>query len=288
VVPPLVPHDERRGKTVAPATASLRLTGAELKAMEDDGYVLREGVFGPGECAEITELCEALTARLVEDRRAKRYHVGSYTFDPDQLTGCTIKWEGDSDVVHGLEPFAHLSPDLEQWAYDPRFVEPAVPFVDDERPVLFTEKLNLKRPFHGGPNPWHQDWPYWEFANDRSRIVTAMLFLDDATLENGTLEVLPGSHRRGPWPTRTDRDDFGNLEMDPASVEGHTPVALEVPAGSVVWFGALLVHKSEPNRSDRERRTLLFSYQPHGHEHVRAIERRMTEEHRKAREAQRR
>jgi hypothetical protein len=263
------------------------LTDAEVKAIDEDGYVLREHVFEADECAAITEQCEELTARLVKDRQAKRYHVGSYTFDPDELTGCTIKWEGDSDVVHGLEPFAHLAPDLERWAYDPRLVEPSIRFIDDDQPVLFTEKLNLKRPFHGGPNPWHQDWPYWEFANDRSRVVTAMVFLDDATLENGTLEVLPGSHQRGPWPTRTDRDMFGNLEMDPTHVADHTPVALEVPAGSVVWFGPLLVHKSEPNRSPRERRTLLYSYQPHGFEHARAIEARLTAERRKRREERR-
>jgi ectoine hydroxylase len=259
------------GQVVTTATTSHRLTDAEITAMKEDGYVLRERVFDPTECREMTDLCEALTADLVKDRQARRYHIGSYTFDPDLLTGCMIKWEGDSDVVHGLEPFAHLAPDLERWAYDRRFVEPAMSFIDDEHPILFTEKLNLKRPFHGGPNPWHQDWPYWDFADDRSRIVTAMLFLDDATLENGTLEVLPGSHRRGPWPTRTDRDEFGNLEMDPKNVEGLTPVPLEVPAGSVVWFGALLVHKSEPNRSDKDRRTLLYSYQPSGMKHSREL-----------------
>ena len=47
-----------------------------------------------------------------------------YVFEPDALTDVTIKWEGDSDAVHGIEPFAHLSPDLTKWAYDPRFIEP--------------------------------------------------------------------------------------------------------------------------------------------------------------------
>jgi ectoine hydroxylase-related dioxygenase (phytanoyl-CoA dioxygenase family) len=262
-----------------------RLSDAETDALERDGYVLREATFTRDECAEITDACERLVADLVKDRQNKRYHVGSYTFAPDQLTGCTIKWEGDSDVVHGLEPFAHLSPELEKWAYDARFTDPSIPFVNDENPVLFTEKLNLKRPFHGGPNPWHQDWPYWEFAPDRSRIVTAMLFLDDATLENGTLEVIPGSHTKGPWKQRTDGDLFGNLEMDPAEAEGKPTVALEVPAGSVVWFGALLVHKSEPNRSDKERRTLLYSYQPQGFEHSLEYDRRQAAERKARKEA---
>ena len=246
--------------------------------MARDGYVLREGVFAPAEVAEIVDACERLLADLVKDRQGKRFAVGSYVFEPDQLTECTIKWEGDSDVVHGIEPFAHLAPDLEKWAYDPRFIGPSVDFTGDDQPVLFTEKLNLKRPKVGGVNPWHQDWPYWQFADDRARIVTAMLFLDDASLENGTLQVVPGSQARGPWPTRTDRDTFGNLEMDPAEVEGVEPLALEVAAGSVVFFGPLLVHKSDPNTSDRERRALLYSYQPAGLTHAREVNRRVREQ----------
>ena len=250
--------------------------------MVRDGYVLRANVFTRDEIAEIVDACERLVADLVKDRNGKRWHIGSYVFEPDQLTGCTIKWEGDTDVVHGLEPFAHLSPDLEKWAYDPRFIEPSADFVADATPMLFTEKLNLKRPRVGGVNPWHQDWPYWEDADDRSRIVTAMLFLDDATLENGTLQVLPGSHQRGPWPLRTDKDQFGNLEMDPTEVEGLTPTPIEVSAGAVVFFGPLLVHKSDPNMSEKDRRALLYSYQPAGLTHMRDIDWRQREQRRTA------
>ena len=41
-------------------------------------------------------------------------------------------------------------------------------------------------------------------------------------------------------------------------------VRLEVPAGSVAWFGSTLVHRSRPNDSGGDRRTLLYSYQPAG------------------------
>jgi ectoine hydroxylase len=248
---------------------SHRLTPTEQDGLEADGFVLRPSVFDPDEVAAITGACEELVERMVRDRQGKRFAFGSYVFDHDVGTDTTIKWEGDTDIVHGIEPLVHLSEELGRWVLDTRFIEPMIDIVDDPQPVLFTEKLNLKRPRHGGVNPLHQDYPYWEtFADDASRIATAMLFLDDASLENGTLEVVPGSHHRGKWPGRTDRDTFGNLEIDPAEEDGVSTVPIEVPAGSVVYFGPLLVHKSAPNRSDRERRTLLFSYQPHGHAHV--------------------
>jgi ectoine hydroxylase-related dioxygenase (phytanoyl-CoA dioxygenase family) len=243
---------------------SYRLDTEELRRLETDGYVVRERVFTADEVAGVVRACESLVDEVARGRRGERTTVGSYTFEDDRSATLMVKWEGDSDVVHGLEPFAHLSPPLGEFAVDPRFVEPMIDLVGDPAPMLFTEKLNLKRPHHGGRNPFHQDFPYWYDAADASRIATAMLFLDDADLANGTLEVVPGSHTRGTWPTRTDGDVFGNLETDPASVEGVATVPVEVPAGSVVYFGAFLVHRSAPNRSDRERRTLLFSYQPPG------------------------
>jgi len=177
-----------------------------------------------------------------------------------------IKWEGDTDIVHGIEPFAHLDERMKVWAHDARFTEPMQAFVGDPNPSLFTEKLNLKRPGLGGINPMHQDYPYWiGEAEDPARVATAMLFLDDATLENGCLQVAPGSHKNGQWRKRTDTDEFGSNEIDQKAYADVVMQPLPLRAGSMVMFGSLLVHSSEPNRSALQRRALLFSYAPHGH-----------------------
>jgi hypothetical protein len=233
---------------------SFRLTASEQRSLAEEGFVLRRAVFGPAEIAEICASCEQLVAELVQDRKGRRRQFGSYVFDHDRLRGVTIKWEGDSDVVHGIEPVAHLSPALRALGYDARFVEPMRDLIGDAFPELFTEKLNLKRPRHGGVNPLHQDFPYWEQASsDATRIATAMLFLDDASRANGCLVVLPGSHKRGSWPTRSDGDRFGQNEMDPAACEGLELLPVEAAAGDVLFFGPFLVHQSAPNRSDRAR-----------------------------------
>ena len=269
------------GRMTVVAAQSWRLTPDELERYATDGFVVRPSVFTRDDLADIVAACEELVGRLVKHRRGSRVTQGSYVFEPDELTEVTIKWEGDTDVVHGLEPFAHLSPTLNKWAEDPRLTEPMIDIVRDEQPVLFTEKLNLKRARHGGRNPLHQDFPYWDgFADDANRIATAMVFLDDSNIANGTLEVVPGSHTTGKWRTRSDRDGFGNLELDPALEDEVTPVPLEVPAGSVVFFGPFLVHKSAPNQSDRDRRALLYSYQPAGLAHGLVALRRAREQKR--------
>ncbi len=59
--------------------------------------------------------------------------------------------------------------------------------------------------------------------------------------------------------------------MDPAAFDISRLIPLEIPAGSAVFFGAFLVHRSLPNRSGEERRALLYSYQPAGHPHLRDL-----------------
>ncbi|MGE0624149.1 MAG: phytanoyl-CoA dioxygenase family protein [Pseudomonadales bacterium] len=238
---------------------------AEAAHYNDAGYVVRESVFDGAELAEVTAACEALVERLTRGRRGRRRRFGSYTFDLDLENGTVIKWEGDSAVVHGLEPFVHLSARLERHAADHRFLAPMRSILQCDAPALFTEKLNLKRPREGGANPFHQDYPYWVgVAANAAEVATAMLFLDDASESNGCLHVVPGSHKRGEWPRPESADPFAGNEFDASLFDGADVTALEVPAGSVVFFGPMLVHMSAPNTSEHERRALLYSYQPPG------------------------
>jgi len=249
--------------------APLRLDGTERRHLDDDGYVVREGVFTADEVGQMISASESLVDDLVRERRGLRLKVGSYVFDPDLVRDVMIKWEGDSDVVHGIEPCAHLNAALRDWAYDPRLVEPMVDLIADDEPTLFTEKLNLKRPHEGGANPPHQDYPYWvDSAEVAEDVATAMVFLDDATIANGCLRVAPGSHKKGKWTTRTDGDQFLANEIDMTAYPDAELEPLELGAGAVVMFGPFLVHQSLPNRSDRQRRALLYSYQPPGRQHM--------------------
>ena len=60
--------------------------------------------------AQIIDASEELVERLVRNRQGQRVKVSNYVFDSDYANGVVIKWEGDTDIVHGIEPFAHLSP----------------------------------------------------------------------------------------------------------------------------------------------------------------------------------
>lgn len=108
---------------------------------------------------------------------------------------------------------------------------------------------------------WHQDE---DFIPTRDRSLTgAWLALDDATLENGCLWVIPGSQRPGIlWPMQVQRDyrfDCTNESFAfPYSDEDAVPV--EVEAGSLVLFNGYTLHRSLPNRATSGYRRALVNH----------------------------
>lgn len=107
---------------------------------------------------------------------------------------------------------------------------------------------------------WHQDERFIP-TRDRS-LIGAWIALDDANVTNGCLWVLPGSHRHGYlWPTRAHgRPDEFDSSDEAYGFDDFAAVAVEVPAGSVVFFNGYLLHRSLRNRSGGYRRALVNHY----------------------------
>lgn len=109
---------------------------------------------------------------------------------------------------------------------------------------------------------WHQD-EYFIPTRDRS-LCGGWMALDDATVDNGCLWVIPGSHKHGVlWPmyphNKKEYDCAGEAFDFPYTDDDAIPV--EVPAGAVVFFNGYLLHKSLPNRkSVGFRRSLVNHY----------------------------
>ena len=253
-------------------SGSFRLNGRERQELATDGFVVRHQVFAVAECREIAQAVECLVSDLLAAKRGRKHVFGSYMFEVQRELGSVVKWEpGAPDVVQGVEPFVHISKPLHDWGFDQRLIDPSKDVVGQDDIELFTEKLTMKRAHPGGPIVLHQDYPYWApMTPIADRIMTALIYLDDATVENGCLEVVPGSHAEGVQSGKN-VGGFGDNEIDEGIFDTSRLIPVEAKAGSVVFFGAFLVHRSLPNRSDADRRALLYSYQPAGHPHGRVL-----------------
>ena len=119
-------------------------------------------------------------------------------------------------------------------------------------------KINLKLPGTHTEVRYHQDFAYTPHTNDD--VVTALLMLDDMTLENGCLMVVRGSHR-GPMYSLFDGERFtGFIAPDEERMlrGGEEPVLGR--AGSVCLMHTRLAHGSAPNRSSSPRSLYICVY----------------------------
>ena len=119
-------------------------------------------------------------------------------------------------------------------------------------------KVNSKLPGSATQVKWHQDFPFEPMSNDD--VITCLLFMDDVTLENGPLEVLPGSHT-GPLYSHW-HDGVFTGAVDDAIIEAQREKIVKCTgkAGSVCLMHARLLHGSAPNLSDQPRTLYITTY----------------------------
>jgi ectoine hydroxylase-related dioxygenase (phytanoyl-CoA dioxygenase family) len=130
---------------------------------------------------------------------------------------------------------------------------------------FFFDQYVVKGPEGGLPFAWHQDSGYVVGNGgppDHAPYLTCWCPLDDATVENGTVRVLPFSKAPASREAILPHDrqpGTNDLVGWPGEAEG---ITLEVPAGSIVAFSSRLLHATGANRSTAARRVYLAQYTP--------------------------
>lgn len=119
-------------------------------------------------------------------------------------------------------------------------------------------KVNSKLPGTATQVKWHQDFLFQPMTNHD--MITCLLFIDEVTLANGPLEVLPGTHR-GPLYSHWRNGVFtGAVDESIIEEQKENIVKCTGPAGAVCLMHVNLLHGSAPNLSDRPRTLYITTY----------------------------
>jgi phytanoyl-CoA hydroxylase len=119
-------------------------------------------------------------------------------------------------------------------------------------------KVNSKLPGTATKVKFHQDFTFQPMTNDD--LITCLLFVDDVTLENGPLEVVPGSHK-GPLYSLWHNGQFTGAVADEVFEEHKDKIVkCTGKAGSVCLMHSSLLHGSAPNLSDQPRTLYITTY----------------------------
>ncbi|QMW22792.1 phytanoyl-CoA dioxygenase family protein [Sandaracinobacteroides saxicola] len=233
------------------------LTEAEREAFDRDGFFLRRGFAGTGEAMA----AECITAIRADPPAA---HAG----EPAYATAEGLLVQPEAKPVAGaVNPEDHVSK-----LFNPHLFGATAAFSDDPRvgPMLsdllggadvdvFQSMFILKNPGAWG-QPWHQDSHYFNF--DQQPQIGLWLAISAATLDNGCLWVLPGSHRdrhlHAHAPDRRPGANHGYLEVEGLDERAAVPVTME--PGDLLVFDSYLLHKSSDNVADSRRAAMVWHY----------------------------
>ena len=157
---------------------------------------------------------------------------------------------------HSLNKMGHamhdLDPVFDAFSRTPALAEVARR-IGFEDPVILQSMYIFKPPRIGGEVVCHQDSTY--IYTEPESCVGFWFALEDATLENGCMQFIPGGHK-GPLRKRNYRKPDGKLEtvtLDGAPWPEDRRVAAEAPAGTLVVFDGRAPHLSAANRSSKSR-----------------------------------
>lgn len=213
-------------------------TAEELKSYEENGYLKIGRILSDEEL----EIVRAAGERTIAEQ-----------------SGELIMEEGtDTPVIKRVSKLVERDKAFMGAATHPKVLKYLKVLLGTPQIELCTNRHNMlivKQAFYGSEFPWHQDAGSWMC----NKFITLMVLLDDATIDNGCLQVIPGIHRhpdyQNPEPGWMDL----SVEMNQKMLT-YPKVHIECKAGEGYFFGALTPHHSPPNTSPNDRRSLNFAY----------------------------
>jgi ectoine hydroxylase len=224
----------------------MKWTQAQLDQYNKDGYLVARGLISAD---ELGDLHHEMPGLLNGDEAQDRMH----------------REREKSGAVRQVYLAHRHSPAYKALARSPKLLDPVHQIIGNGV-YVWHSKINVKDAFEGTVWLWHQDYGYWMWDGVDPKFVSCMVMLDKATVNNGSLMVVAGSHKWGrqehyadtvttsykQWCIDTPTLKQKIKEEDIRHVTGEP--------GDVLFFDSNLVHGSGHNMSPLPRKTFIVCY----------------------------
>ena len=210
------------------------LTQDHIAAFKHDGYLVVRRAFAAEDMTRIAAWCDEMSARPEESGKHWVYHEPSLK-------------QRDRVLINRIENIAPFHAGFDELTQS---LAATVSQLLGEPAVLFKEKINFKMPGGGGFKPHQDSQAGWDAYADY--FINVLVSIDEATVENGCLQIVGGHHRQGlfrSWEPLTEKD-----------IDGMSFVPCPTQPGDLIFFDSYAPHGSEPNMSDRIRRLYYATY----------------------------
>ena len=202
--------------------------------LDRDGFFVLERVFPPDVLAQVTERIESYQKR----------HEAAIAEN-----GGTQGISRASEITF-TSHLAENDPEILAFCRRPELTELGTALLGPDIDLYWNQSV-FKMPEGEKQFPWHQDDGYTPVTP--SPYLTLWIALNDATVENGCVWVLPGSHKNGLVEHVHTPIGLACHSLD----DPNQGIPVPVPAGSIVAFWSLTMHKSGVNVSQGCRKAYI-------------------------------
>lgn len=229
------------------------LTAEQIDSYQTNGFLVIEDFLDGGELAD----WRASTQEAVDQRLEGATGKGLQ----ESLTN-----QADPDSYYALVftqclKLADTHAGMRRLLLDQRLGEVAAALAGVDGIRIWHDQALFKPPF-GNPTGWHLDNPYWSFSSPDA--ISLWIALDDATLANGCMWYLPGTHKLARYENAGIGQNISDLFRCYPEWRAIEPVGCPCRAGAAVFHNGLTAHGAGANMTNRPRRAMTCAYMPDG------------------------
>lgn len=229
------------------------LSAAQIAQYQENGFLVIEDFLTPGEL----ETWRAAVTASVAQRRGNKL--------PDRASVYGKGDEKEKDYYDKVfEQLINLwkdNEDVRKLILDERIGKMATELAGTEGIRAWHDQALIKKPW-ANPTSWHLDTPYWSFSDRRA--LSIWVALDDATLENGCLFFIPGSHQKTTFENPGIGKNMDAIFDFYPEFRTARSVAAPMKAGSCSFHNGLTIHGANPNMTPGLRRAMTCAFMPQG------------------------
>lgn len=218
-----------------------------------DGYVMMKDAITADQVARLTTVLDRWTDE-------SRQHTGPFGQMLDGRPRFDVQPEAHSAAKPALRRVASpVDVDAAYWevAQDNAALD-LTAAIFSPNIKFYASKVNLKLPGSRTEVKYHQDFPFDPHTN--MDMMTVLIFLDDVTMENGPLQLVPASHKGPLYSLWRDGTFTGAVSAEVEAMAAAKAVACTGKAGDACLMHSAVLHGSAANLGTDPRRLFIITY----------------------------
>ena len=232
------------------------LTADQVKLYREQGCIVVPGFLTADELSVLTNAVTEGVQQFGDKRKLAVHENGKLSFNGDRVEGDSYY---DRVFLQRINLW-RLNETVKKFMLNPQLGEMLCRLEGIDGVRLWHDQTLQKAPW-ANPTGWHCDNPKWSFSSEHA--ISIWIALDDATVQNGCMYYVPGSHKNVSYDDVDIDEDMGGFFTEFPQFKEVDPVVAEMKAGDAGFHNGLLAHGAGPNMTPRWRRAMTAGYMPH-------------------------